>query len=137
MCHSLIVSHLCALLMTLAPPWQHYTMSPVWDGFWRRSTFACTPSTKLSASIRLDLPAPLGPSRPKQIPRRRAKLIPSTATTLSYFFTRSFTSRMGSIIRCQVFRRRRIQVSGSIRVRCQCSSGSPLAPGQLATSRSA
>ena len=48
-------------------------------------------------SIVVVLPAPLGPSSPKQIPRGTEKLTPSTAFTLPYALWRSRTSIIGSI----------------------------------------
>ena len=41
------------------------------------------------------LPAPLGPSRPKNFPGGAVKLTPSTATSSPYFFWRPSTSITG------------------------------------------
>ena len=48
-------------------------------------------------SIVVVLPAPLGPSRPKQMPSGTLNDTPSTAVVAGYCLTRSRTSRMGAL----------------------------------------
>ena len=60
-------------------------------------------------SIVVVLPAPLGPSSPKQMPSGTLKDTPATAVVAGYCLTRSRTSRMG------VLKRRSTQLSQSAR----------------------
>jgi topoisomerase IA-like protein len=50
-----------------------------------------------SGSMVVVLPAPFGPSRPKQLPAGMAKLSPSTALTPGKCLTRSTTSMMAAM----------------------------------------
>src|SRR5580765_6027268 len=51
-------------------------------------------------SIVVVLPAPFGPSRPKQMPSGTLKDTPATAVVAGYSFTRSRTSRIVGITGC-------------------------------------
>src|SRR5665213_2658928 len=71
----------------------------------------------------VDLPAPLGPRNPKISPRRTARSMPRTASTVPYLFTRPVTSMTRSRVSSAGGRGRSLSATAVMCLVCRLSAG--------------